>query len=218
MLMLADSPATRTWFVDDFVPEVIDSVLRTWKSFRRTPALRLEQRITNLFSDALEQAYERQGKRWFLVPDMKRTDPKTGKEIARHDIRFFHRDISGQRLYFVFECKRLNVKSKRDRIIPNSSGYVAGMTRFVNGKYSAGHPCGGMIGYVMDGNVLSAVAAITGRITKRRGTLRMTPGADYSPSQLMPKQKQNGETKHHRSDGEFIIYHLMLPLVMRRGA
>jgi hypothetical protein len=218
MLMLADSPATRAWFVDDFVPEVIDLVLGTWKSVRRIPSLRLEQRITNLFSDALERAYERQGKRWFLVPDMKRTDPKTGKEIARHDIRFFHRNISGQRLYFIFECKRLNVLSRSGRIIPNSSSYVAGMTRFVSGKYSAGHPCGGMIGYVMNGDVLSAVTAVKLRIAKRRGALRVVSGTEYSRSPSMPKQKHNGETKHHRSDGEFVIYHLMLPLVVRSGS
>jgi hypothetical protein len=131
MFLQADSPITRAWFVGDFVPELLELVLNVWAGFRPSRSASLEQRITNLFSDALECAYEKQGKRWFLVPDMKRTDPRTGKELARHDLRFFHRDISGQSLYFVFECKRLNVQRKRRRPIPNSSGYTAGMVRFI---------------------------------------------------------------------------------------
>ncbi len=210
MLMQADTPAARAWFVGDFVPEVLELVLVAWKSFLISRSARLEQRITNLFSDVLEQAYEKQGKRWFLVPDMKRTDPKTGKEIARHDIRFFHRDISGQRLYFLFECKRLNVRNKRGRIIPNSSSYTAGMIRFVSRKYGGSHPCGGMIGYVMDGDVPSALAAVKRRIGRRRTVLRICAGGDYAPSLLMPNHKHNGETKHFREDGDFTIYHLFL--------
>lgn len=212
MLMDADNPKTKTWFVGDFVPEVLEVVLCTWKTFKKKRGVRLEQRITNLFSDALEVAYEKQGKSWFLVPDMKRCDPKTGKEIARHDIRFFHREISGQRLYLVFECKRLNIRDKKGRVIPNSSSYTAGMTRFVNGKYSAGHPCGGMIGYVMDSNVTGVLKHIKARIDKRRHALCIVPGGNYTRSRLMWNQKCNGETRHRRSDGEFVIYHLLLPL------
>src|SRR5262249_1688993 len=152
----ADSNATRAWFVSDFVPEILALVLDTWKSFRRAPSVRLEQRITSLFSDALERTYEKQNRSWFIVPEMKRTDPKTGKEVARHDIRFFHRDVSGQRLYFILECKRLNILNKRGQICPNSSGYLLGMIKFVNETYGAGHPAGGMIGYVLDGKVSTA--------------------------------------------------------------
>lgn len=212
MLMRAESAATRAWFIADFVPDILELVLATWESFRLRPSVRLEQRITNLFCEALELAYEEEGKRWFIVPDIKRTDPKSGKELARHDIRFFHRDIGGQRLYFVFECKRLNV-AWRGRIIPNTSTYTAGMIRFVSQKYGAGHPCGGMIGYVMDGNVPSAHAAVEGRIAKRRGQLQMAARDAYCPSPLMPRHPHNGETKHQRSDCEFLIYHLFLPLI-----
>ena len=210
--MHADSATTRAWFVDDFVPELIEVVLDTWESFRLTCSAKLEQRITNLFSDALELAYERQGKTWFLVPDMKRTDPKTGKEVARHDIRFFNREVSGQRLYFVFECKRLNVMNRRGVILPNSSGYRAGMMQFINRVYSAGHPCGGMIGYVMDGDFPSALENIRKLINKYRVSLCLVSGGEYAPSPLMPRHIQNGETKHQRSDGKFVIYHLLLPL------
>lgn len=210
MLLLADSLATRAWFVGDFVPELLEFVLVTWSTFQRDPSIKLEQRITNRFSDALEQAYEEEGKRWFLVPDMKRTDPKTGKEIARHDIRFFHRDINGQRLYFIFECKRLNVLNKSKKIVPNSSGYRAGMIKFINDTYGAGHPCGAMIGYVMDGNLSSALVTIKTLIKKNRGLLQIGPGGDYCLSPLMAKYPHNGETKHDRSDGHFVIYHLLL--------
>jgi hypothetical protein len=210
MLLLADSLATRAWFVGDFVPELLEFVLVTWSAFQRDPSVRLEQRITNRFSDALEEAYELQGKHWFLVPDMKRTDPRTGKEIARHDIRFFHREISGQRLYFIFECKRLNVSSRRKKIVPNSSGYLAGMIKFVNDTYGAGLPCGGMIGYVMDSNLTTALITIQKLIRKNRNQLQLSPGGDYCPSPLMAGYAYNGETKHSRRDGDFTLYHLLL--------
>lgn len=208
MFMHADAPATQAWFIKDFVPEILQLVLATWEGFARDPSLRLEQRITNSFSHALERAYEEQGKSWFIVPEMQRTDPKTGKEIVRHDIRFFHRDVSGQRLYFVFECKRLNVLNKRGKIVPNSAGYKAGVLKFVMGTYGGGHPCGGMIGYVMDGKPASALITIKKLIRKNRGTLRLVPGSDYTFSSGVPY----GETKHDRSDGRFVIYHLLLPM------
>jgi hypothetical protein len=211
MLMRAESAATRAWFVADFVPEILDFVFATWDTFRLRPSVRLEQRITNLLSDAIEHAYDEQGKCWFIVPDMKRTDRRTGKELARHDIRFFHRYVSGQRLYFVFECKRLNVV-RGERRIPNSSAYTAGMFCFVSQKYGAGHPCGGMIGYVMDGDVASARAAVEARIVKRRSQLQMLACGGYCPSPLMPTHPDNGETRHQRTEGEFVIYHLLLPV------
>jgi len=212
MLMLADSPATRAWFVADFVPEILEVVLDTWTSFRRAGSIRLEPRITSLFSDALERAYEEQDKRWFIVPEMKRTDPNTGKELARHDIRFYHRDVSGQRLYFIFECKRLNVRNKRGQVCTNSSSYVIGMIKFVSETYGAGHPAGGMIGYTMDGNISSALQAIKKRINKKRSSLQILQHGDYAPSSSMLNYEHNGETKHRRSGGDFVLYHLLLPV------
>src|ERR1700686_4650844 len=171
MFLLADSLATRAWFVSDFVPELLEFVLFTWSTLRLDPSVKLEQRITNRFADALEHAYEDAGKRWFLVPDMKRTDPKTGKEIARHDIRFYHRDISGQRLYFIFECKRLNVLNKKKKIVANPTDYRGGMMKFVNDTYGAGHPCGAMIGYVMNGNLISAMRTVKNLVNKNSASL-----------------------------------------------
>ncbi len=211
MLMDANSAATRAWFVSDFVPEILELVLATWETFRLCPSVRLEPRITNLFSDALQDAYEKQNKCWFIIPEMKQSHPKTGKEVARHDIRFFHRHVGGQRLYFVFECKRLN-DVRRGRTIPRASGYTLGMMQFVSGKYGAGHPCGGMIGYVIDGNVPAAHTAVKARMAKCCGQLRITAHGSYCASPFMPRHAHNGETKHHRSDGEFVIYHLLLPV------
>lgn len=212
MFMLADSPKTRAWFIDDFVPEILQLVISVWETFTRDhPSLRLETRITNSFSHALVRAYEEQGKRWYVFPEMQRTDPITGREIARHDIRFFHRDVSGQSLYFVFECKRLNILNKRGVVVPNSAGYKAGIMKFVNNTYGAGHPCGGMIGYVMDGNLGSALITIKKVIEKNRQSLWLTPDGDYAASSLMSKHAERGETKHQRADGGFVIHHLLLP-------
>lgn len=64
------------------------------------------------------------------------------------------------------ECKRLNVvwKSRPD---PLARKYVLdGMMRFVSGQYSKGFPVGGMIGYVMDGDVAAAHSSVLDQINK----------------------------------------------------
>ena len=75
-----------------------------------------------------------------------------------------------ERNYFGIECKRLSGqrKGQLDR------EYVTeGLMRFVDGKYSQGHPWGMMLGYVIDGTCQRAIELVQERVDEYRNQLRV---------------------------------------------
>jgi len=207
------------WFPDGFVPEILELLLATWKKLKLRCDVQLEPRITNLFSQAIEEEYTRQGKAWYVHPEIKESDPQTGKEISRTDIRFYHRDIPGQKLYFVLEAKRLHVKSENSTHLGYTEYIGAdGMMCFITGKYSRTAPFGGMIGYVMDGELDQAAKGIADAIQTRAAELRLADNTQYQASPLMPCHPWNGETYHRRKSGLFAMYHLLfsVPLATKK--
>lgn len=201
------------WFPDGFVFEILELLLATWEKLKLTRDVRLEPRITNLFNRAIEDEYTRQGKAWYVHPEIKEADPITGKEISRTDIRLYHREVPGQKLYFALEAKRLHVESD-DRTRGGYGEYAGndGMMCFITGKYSRSAPAGGMLGYVMDGDLERAAQGVTNAIRNAAAQLRLVSGGDYQPSKLMPQHPWNGETQHERNTGLFSMFHLLLPL------
>ncbi len=204
------STGASQWFPEGFVPEVIELLLATWKKLALPDDVRLETRITALFNNALEDEYTKQNKPWYVFPEIKKIDSKTGKEVARTDIRFYHRATPGQKLYFALEGKRLHAHSDNGTR-PGYGEYVGadGMMCFVTGKYSEIASCGGMLGYVMDGKLKSASKGIAKAIGNTSVPLMLAAGSTYSPCQHMPKHPWNGVTQHSRGSGPFDIYHLL---------
>jgi len=201
------------WFPDGFVPEILELVLATWEKLKLNRDVRLEPRITNLLNLAIEDEYTREGKEWYVHPEIKGADPVTGKEVSRTDIRIYHRGVPGQKLYFVFEAKRLHVESNQ-RIRGGYGEYVGldGMMCFINGKYSEAAPSGGMLGYVMDGDLKRAAHGVAQAIDANKNELKLIAGSDFQPSKLMPQHPWNGETRHDRNNGLFIMFHMLLPV------
>ena len=212
MQVVAGSGASQ-WFPDGFVPEILELVLATWEKLKLHRDVRLEPRITNLLNRAIEEEYTREGKAWYVHPEIKEADPVTGKEISRTDIRLYHRGIPGQKLYFALEAKRLHVESS-DRTRGGYGEYVGadGMMCFITGKYSEAAPAGGMLGYVMDGNLERAAHGIGEAIGSRSADLKLVAGSQYRASKLMPLHPWNGETHHRRRSGLFAMYHVLLPV------
>ena len=64
-------------------------------------------------------------------------------------------------VYFCLECKRLNVIND-GQVRPYTSEYIIhGMLRFIRGQDAAQMRHGGMLGYVLDGNVEQAIENVT---------------------------------------------------------
>ena len=81
--------------------------------------------------------------------------------------------------------------------------------RFVEGKYGRGLDKGGMLGYVMDGDVPSAVSAVAGVVARRRKELRLTDGG-LGRSAIRSDDSRLKETRHQLASGPFVIYHVFL--------
>ena len=204
----------RRLFPRGFGAEVMKLILETWNVFTLHHSVRYEEPITALFRRALIDAYVAAGRNWFVTLD---------------DLNFFPPDHHGQTIFFTVECKRLNVtrlptvKStaeamKRGRTLPKptfhdlADKYVTeGMQRFLSGLYSKGLPWGGMVGYVMDNALDTAFRRVRAEIKARRRALRIsTRHADKTPSTALPAWPHSADTRHRRSDGEFLLHHALL--------
>ena len=146
-------------FPDGLIPSILELVVKTWQRSEKPLPLEHEVPISRRFREALRRGKDLNELPFTIWPESSETDPNTGKEIGRIDIRFIH----GWResVYFAFECKRLRIPYDSGRR-SNTGEYVgaSGMMRFISGKYGKDLASGGMIGYVMDGDLRAAVPSV----------------------------------------------------------
>ena len=76
-----------------------------------------------------------------------------------------------------------------------------GVQRFVDGRYSSGLPCGGMVGYVMDNQTALAFASIQQEILKKRSALKLPNQYDIrTPSAVLPNYEWSADTLQLRKN------------------
>lgn len=192
-----------------FAGEVLHLVSETWREFTLNRSVRLEERVTALFAAALEDAYIDQGRSWFVFPEVPITDPTFGTQTGRNDLRFYHRNIPGQRNFFTIECKRLHVTTASGFRHLAVEYVDEGLQRFVDERYAATLSCGAMVGYVMDNDVKRALASVRADIDAKRAQLKMKMPLQV-PCTIMPTEQFSAESGHKRTNGEFTAYHLLL--------
>lgn len=183
----------RILFPEGFNGEVMHLVWETWQHFSVKDQVRWENRITALFRDALIEAYVKAQRRWFITLEDPITDPNYGTELGRNDLRFYPPENFGQTIFFTLECKRLRVRTQSgfDHL---SGEYVgSGLKRFSSDDhYSSGLPCGGMLGYVMDGQLDEAFASVKSEIEKRKQELKMKKKRPVrTPSSVLPHHQHS---------------------------
>lgn len=206
----------RILFPQGFAGEVMMHVLETWQSFSLNRSVRLENDITALFCYALIEAYEVAGRNWVIIPEHPINDPISGVQLGRNDLRFLPPQHFGQKVFFELECKRLRVRTESG-FKHSADEYVEdGLRRFVDGKYSAGLTCGGMLGYVMDNCVDESFESVQREIEKRRAKLKMKKPT-CAPSSTLPSHRHSLDTFHSRSEGELTIHHLLVGVVNDSG-
>ena len=201
-------PLTRELFPTGFAGEVMHLICETWNSFSLGSSITKETPITALFREALIDAYDAAGRNWFITVEDPIVDPTFGSEEGRNDLNFYPAAHRKQKVFFTVECKRLRVR-RPSRLVHLANEYVdQGMQRFVDEKYSKGLPCGGMIGYVMDGNVDEAFKRVCIEIGRRIKKLKMrTCHPMQKPSKTIPTHTPSADSFHFRSDGMFALHH-----------
>lgn len=199
-------------FPDHLIPDILKLVVDTWRTFAKPKSTDHEVPISRRFCEDLRREKDSRRLPFRISPESSETDPISGKEIGRIDIRFTHgyRD----RVYFAFECKRLRI----NRTTPNTHAYVStdGMMCFIDGKYAGNLDSGGMIGYVMDGDVPKAIAAVSKAIANKAMELCLETGTGMTASSMVPNESV-AETYHKITTRHFTIYHLFLAIPSGSG-
>ncbi len=201
----------RELFPINFAGEVMLLILKTWQDFSLHHQVRQETRITAVFRDALIKAYVAAGRSWFVTLEDPITEPDFGTELGRNDLRFYPPNHHGQTIFFTVECKRLRVVT-RTGINHLADKYAEeGIQRFVDGQYSDGLPCGGMVGYVMDNEISKAFASVKSAIESRHKTLKVSSiKCICTPSTALPDYEWSADTLHDRQNGRFAVHHVLL--------
>jgi hypothetical protein len=215
MARLGHSGSTRrlrfALFPLGFAGEVMFLIVQTWHDFSLHHRVRCETAITAVFRQALIDAYVAAGRSWFISLEDPTTDPDFGTELGRNDLRFYPPNHHGQSVFFTVECKRLRVPAQSGLRHLADKYAEEGIQRFVDGKYSAGLPCGGMVGYVMDNQTALAFASVQSEIVSRRASLKLPARRGIrAPSAVLPRYEWSADTLHNRTGGEFLVHHVLL--------
>lgn len=215
MARLGHSGSTRNLrsalFPIGFAGEVMVHMLETWQSLCLDRDISKEPAITAVFRDALIDAYVAAGRSWFITLEDPVTDSGFGTELGRNDLRFYPPNHYGQSVFFTVECKRLRVTGESGLRHLVDKYADEGIQRFVDGLYSSGLPCGGMVGYVMDNQTALAFASMQVEILKKCSALKLpTHDGLRAPSTALPDYQWSADTLHERTDCRFLLHHLLL--------
>ena len=205
------APTEWIGLIDPMVPVILNLVIASWDCLTPPAADETEDNITNELCRALQQNRTARGLMFQVRPQVVELDPMPGEDPGRMDIAFIPL-VPREDIYFCLECKRLNViKDGKPRAY--ASQYVnAGMARFITGQYSKAVRHGGMLAYVLDGNVDRAMKNVRTNIRKMRNALCMTATGALLASTILSTDGRARETEHQRAHEteQFWIHHLFM--------
>jgi hypothetical protein len=200
-------------FSSDDVCKIIKLTLDSNKSFKVPPkktSAKLEDHITNRFCAHLRNNKNRSIHFFCIEPQSDILDD-SGELVGRIDLKF----ISGneEKVYFSFECKALRVTPPSGKIRASYSEYVKeGMYRYFNGQYAQDLDKGGMLGYVIDGNIDNTIKGVKSAIEIRRKNLNMSPDKTLCKSSILSSRQVKETIHNYGPTGQFTIYHIFLPM------
>jgi hypothetical protein len=198
-------------FPTGIIPQIVELVETSWETFDQPKKKEIETRISRRFRCHLVL---RKNALRNLPVRITREDPEDdfeqGTEKGRVDIRFVYAFNCREDVYFAFECKRLHVPAGKSHKSLATEYVKEGMMRFVTGQYASKLRHGGMIGYVMSGDIKKAVEKVKKSVVKERKSLKMQARHSLSGSLLVHGKPQVQETFHHLGGRVFRIQHLFL--------
>jgi hypothetical protein len=209
--MVVGIPAEWADLIDPMVPQILNLVIESWDGMPSPASDEKEDNITTSLCRLLKQNKTLRGLPFRITIQRVELEPLAREELARQDLVFepLH---PCEDIYFCLESKRLNV-IKDGKLRSYASEYVThGMLRFVTGQYSKAVRHGGMIGYVLDGNVTTAIINVEDNIKKQNSTLRMKAPGQFLSSTVLTGEARARETHHQRTHetGLFRIHHLFM--------
>src|SRR6185437_12287599 len=115
-------------------------------------------------------------------------------------------------IYFCLECKLLNVVANGQSRAYAAEYVTEGMIRFITGQYAKAVRHGGMLAYVLDGDVGRATANVAANIQTHGATLCVVAPVGFLMSSLLPDDARVRETHYRRPHDAalFCIHHLFM--------
>ncbi len=115
---------------------------------------------------------------------------------------------------FPFECKNLNLNSKKgliNKYVCYNKGHSifdGGVYRYFNGKYAQQQNFGGMIGFVLEGDLQSIKTKI---ISNLNGRFDTSPNGDlkYVQENSIEQNHFTFNSVHNRFNADFILHHIL---------
>ena len=207
----------RVWkedlFPEELIPEILELVIASWKTFRKPDRLAREVPISKAFTRRIRAEKNQRGDLPFQVWCEPPTLSAQTEEDGRIDVLFAYIGTPREDIYFAFECKRLRIPYPPPTgLWTNNSDYVGdqGMMCFVTGKYSRSVVNAGMMAYVMDGNTSVAVTSVGKLIKNKRDALKLAGETGLAPSSMIPNRPNVRKTTHMLTGREFTNHHLFL--------
>jgi len=198
--------------IDSMVPVILGLVIASWEQMPPPARDEKEDNITEHLCRILKQNRTARNLPFQIHIQFVELEPANDERLGRLDIAFIPL-INREDIYFCLECKRLNVVSGRATRSYAAEYVMFGMLRFVTGQYSRAVRHGGMIGYVLDGNISRAMTNVEANIQSQRSALRMSPSGTFMLSTVLVNEDRARETHHnrdHENQHVFRIHHLFM--------
>jgi hypothetical protein len=210
MSLLGDTSEWDDLFEQKLIPTILALVLAAWERLPVLAENEREDKVTDKLYAAMLNAKDRQRHPFLIRPQDAEFNSGTETIIGWKDIVFY--PSHDEEIYFCLEAKRLNaVVSGKPASL--ASEYVSeGMQRFVDRKYSPHVRHGGMLGYVLDGDIARAITNVANCIRLHETELRMDSPGELRPSTIRPHD-ENAKESHHWRDQElaaFRLHHLFV--------
>lgn len=203
-----------TFFPDHLIPEVLDMIMSAWVTFGRSrmkaQAGEHEVGITRRFRIFLIRYRNRQRLPLNIEREAVEDALFSGIELGRIDVKL--RPGIYEHVYFALECKRLNVMRGGRRESLATEYVTQGMMRYVTSQYAAKLSQGGMIGYVMNGDVGTALTSVDRSVRNHYRKLCSNPSSGLEGSSHRPGDAHIKETHHNLHRRSFTLHHLFLPV------
>ena len=192
----------------DFAKEVaflIEATLETFDQDYRVTLSRKEDAISRQLVFALRRLQSKEGWEWFsdyvISGQRDELDADLEVHLGRTDITF----ELGSHHRFIWECKRLHYKGKTLYGVYRSEGVM----RFISEKYAKGQSHGGMLAFVMDGEIDKAIAGVETHLNAHWTELKIHGGC-FQP---FPEVKDSRlRLSLHLEKGDFKLFHCFLPI------
>lgn len=207
------SPDEWVGFIESQVPDILDLVVATWEAMPAPAGNDREDPVSEALCRALRRSRNSRNLPFRIDTQLVELDPAAGQDQGRMDI-VFSPPVPREDIYFCLECKRINVRDHAGGTPrPYFVEYVRfGMLRFVRGQYANSVRFGGMLAFVLNGDVPGAIAGVEENIRGMHGDLGMPAPGAFLTSTVRPTDPRVRETRHARSTrpDPMLIHHLFM--------